>query len=224
MIYLVEDDDNIRKLVCYALSKDGHDVKDFSEPTSFWNEIHREIPDAVILDIMLPGEDGISIMKKLRDNLSTKSLPIILLTAKSSEYDKVTGLDLGADDYITKPFGITELVSRVNALLRRTAMYSAKTSEYKVGGLYVNSEKHIIKVDGKDVNLSYKEYLLLLELLRAEGAVVTRDKLLSKVWGEYYEESRTLDVHIRKLRVKLGSAGALIQTVKNVGYKFAELN
>ena len=128
MIYLVEDDDNIRKLVCYALSKDGHDVKDFSEPTSFWNEIHGEIPDAVILDIMLPGEDGISIMKKLRGDLSTKSLPIILLTAKSSEYDKVTGLDLGADDYITKPFGITELVSRVNALLRRTAMYSAKTS------------------------------------------------------------------------------------------------
>lgn len=223
MIYLVEDDDNIRKLVCYALSKDGHDVKDFPEPTSFWKEIHTEIPDAVILDIMLPGEDGITIMQKLRNNLSTKSLPIILLTAKSSEFDKVSGLDLGADDYITKPFGITELVSRVNALLRRTAMYSGKASEYKVGTLYVNAEKHIIKVDGENINLSYKEYLLLLELLKAEGAVVTRDKLLTKVWGEYYEESRTLDVHIRKLRVKLGSAGAMIQTVKNIGYKFAEL-
>ncbi len=222
MIYLVEDDNNIRKLVCYALSKDGHEVKDFAEPASFWAEIGNAAPDAVILDIMLPGEDGLSILKKLRTRSETENLPIIMLTAKSSEFDKVTGLDSGADDYIAKPFGITELVSRVNALLRRAGRYSPKPSEYKIGGLYVNPDKHIIKVDGEDVNLSFKEYSLLLELLKANGAVVSRDRLLTSVWGEYYDESRTLDVHIRKLRVKLGTAGALIQTIKNIGYKIGE--
>ena len=222
MIYLVEDDDNIRKLVSYALTKDGHEVKDFAEPVSFWAEIGTAVPDAVILDIMLPGEDGLSILKKLRTRSETENLPIIMLTAKSSEFDKVTGLDSGADDYIAKPFGITELVSRVNALLRRAGRYSPKPSEYRIGGLYVNPDKHIIKVDGEDVNLSFKEYSLLLELLKADGAVVNRDKLLTSVWGEYYDESRTLDVHIRKLRVKLGTAGALIQTIKNIGYKIGE--
>ena len=222
MIFLVEDDENIRKLVCYALSKDGHEVKDFSEPSSFWTELSKTIPDAVILDIMLPGEDGLSILKKLRIRSETRNLPIMMLTAKSSEFDKVTGLDAGADDYIAKPFGITELVSRVNALLRRAVRYSPKPSEYKIGKLYVNPDKHIIKVDGEDINLSFKEFSLLLELLKADGAVVNRDRLLSSVWGEYYEESRTLDVHIRKLRIKLGAAGPLIQTIKNIGYKIGE--
>lgn len=222
MIYLVEDDDNIRKLVSYALSKDGHEVQGFADPSLFWKEIKSKIPSAVILDIMLPGEDGLSILKKLRSAPETENLPIIMLTARSSEFDKVTGLDAGADDYIAKPFGITELVSRVNALLRRAGRYSPKPSEYRIGGLYVNPDKHIIKVDGEDVNLSFKEYSLLLELLKANGAVVNRDRLLASVWGEYYDESRTLDVHIRKLRVKLGAAGALIQTIKNIGYKIGE--
>ena len=219
MIYLVEDDDNIRKLVSYALTKEGYDVKGFAAPHEFWESIAADIPDLVMLDIMLPEEDGLSILKKLRTRTETEDLPIIMLTAKSSEYDKVCGLDSGADDYITKPFGMTELISRVKALLRRAHKSSAKPCEYVIGNLYVNTEKHIIKVGEDAVNLSYKEYLLLLTLLEAHGNVVNRETILSKVWGEYYEESRTLDVHIRKLRVKLKSAGEMIKTVKNVGYK-----
>lgn len=219
MIYLVEDDDNIRKLVSYALTKEGYDVKGFAAPHEFWESIATDIPDLVMLDIMLPEEDGLSILKKLRTRTETEDLPIIMLTAKSSEYDKVCGLDSGADDYIAKPFGMTELISRVKALLRRAHKSSAKPCEYVIGNLYVNTEKHIIKVGEDAVNLSYKEYLLLLTLLEAHGNVVNRETILSKVWGEYYEESRTLDVHIRKLRVKLKSAGEMIKTVKNVGYK-----
>ncbi len=219
MIYLVEDDDNIRKLVSYALIKEGFEVNDFGLPSEFWNGIRQNIPQLIMLDIMMPEEDGLSILKKLRANPSTEDVPIIMLTAKGSEYDKVTGLDMGADDYIAKPFGMTELVSRVKALLRRSYRANETKSEYIVGDLYVNTEKHIIKVSGNDVNLSFKEYQLLVTLLKAKGNVVPRDTLLTRVWGEFYEESRTLDVHIRKLRVKLGTAGSIIQTVKNIGYK-----
>ncbi len=220
MIYFIEDDDNIRKLVCYALSKEGYSMADFADSDKFWNKIKDDIPELVLLDIMLPKEDGISILSKLRKKEETKDIPIIMLTAKDSEFDKVTGLDLGADDYITKPFGITELVSRVKAVLRRferTKYLDEKI--YCIGKLYVNPSKHIINVSGKSISLSYKEYSLLMVLLEAEGNVVKRDELLSKVWGEFYEESRTLDVHIRKLRLKLKEAGNLIQTVKNIGYK-----
>lgn len=215
-IYFVEDDDNIRKLVCYALTKEGYDVKGFALPHEFWQAMLEEAPSLIMLDIMLPEEDGLTILKKLRASKATEEVPVIILTAKGSEYDKVTGLDMGADDYITKPFGMTELVSRIRALMRRAYM---KNTEYRTGELYVNTQKHIIHVGDQDINLSYKEYLLLVTLLEAHGDVVSRGTLLSKVWGEFYEESRTLDVHIRKLRVKLMQAGSLIQTVKNIGYK-----
>lgn len=218
MIYLVEDDDNIRKLVCYALQKEDCFVKGFSLPREFWENIKKETPKLILLDIMLPEEDGLSVLEKLQKNSAYKDIPVIVLSAKGSEYDKVTGLDMGADDYIAKPFGMTELISRVKAVLRRYEKTKSQ-KEYKIENLYVNPDKHIIKVDNKDVELSYKEYSLLKVLLEAEGKVVSRETLLLSVWGEFYEESRTLDVHIRKLRVKLGSAGELIKTVKNIGYK-----
>ena len=219
MIYLVEDDDNIRKLVSYALCKEGYAVKDFAAPFEFWQEIEKEEPLLIMLDIMLPQEDGLSILKRIRESKRTENIPVIMLTAKDSEFDKVTGLDMGADDYISKPFGMTELISRVKAVLRRAGRKDDKEEIYIIDSLYVNPKKHIIKVGGEEINLSYKEYMLLNVLLEANGDVVSRDALLGKVWGEYYEESRTLDVHIRKLRVKLKSAGGLIKTVKNVGYK-----
>lgn len=221
MIYLVEDDDNIRKLVSYALGKEGFGIKEFSSPSAFWSEIKKAnnaLPQLILLDIMLPEEDGLSILTRLRETAGTKDIPVIMLTAKGSEFDKVTGLDAGADDYIAKPFGMTELISRIRAVLRR---YERTQNEriYRAGELYVNPAKHIIEVSGESVSLSYKEYSLLMALLEAEGRVVEREKLLTMVWGEFYAESRTLDVHIRKLRVKLGAAGGIIQTVKGIGYK-----
>ncbi len=220
MIYFVEDDSNIRKLVCYALSHEGYNIKGFSHPAEFRNAMKEATPELIILDIMLPGEDGLSILASLRDNEQTKRLPVIMLTAKGSEFDKVTGLDMGADDYITKPFGMTELVSRVRAVLRRYENTAPKVvSTYSIGGLFVDSEKHIISVNGESITLSFKEYSLLLALLKEEGKVVDRSKLLKDVWGDFYDDSRTLDVHIRKLRIKLGEEGHLIQTVKGIGYK-----
>ncbi len=218
MIYFVEDDANIRKLVCYALEKEGYTVKGCGVPSEFWQEIKNEIPTLILLDIMLPEEDGLSILGKLQADNNLKNIPVIMITAKGSEFDKVTGLDMGADDYIAKPFGMTELASRVRAVLRRYKKTN-KSKEYKIGDLYVNPQKHIIEVSGKEITLSFKEYSLLIALLEAEGNVVSRDTLLARVWGEYYDESRTLDVHIRKLRVKLETAGDLIHTVKNIGYK-----
>lgn len=218
MIYLVEDDDNIRKLVSYALSKEGFSVKGFFEPRAFWQEISLQAPELILLDIMLPEEDGLSILKKLKDCAETEHIPVIMLTAKSSEFDKVIGLDMGADDYVAKPFGTMELISRVKAVLRRFDKTRVK-KVFEIGKLCVEPSKHIVSVAGETVNLSLKEYMLLIALLEAEGDVVGRDHLLSRVWGEYYAESRTLDVHIRKLRVKLGEAGGLIQTVKGIGYK-----
>ena len=218
MIYLLEDDDNIRKLVCYALSKEGFRIQGYPSPKEFWQGINTELPELVLLDIMLPEEDGLSILDKLKKRAETEHIPVIMLTAKGSEYDKVTGLDMGADDYVSKPFGTMELISRVRAVLRRFEKTSGNKI-YENGELYVDPAKHIITVSGEAVSLSYKEYLLLMVLLEAEGNVVERDKLLTSVWGEYYTESRTLDVHIRKLRVKLGDAGKLIQTIKGIGYK-----
>ena len=219
MIYFVEDDANIRKLVCYALSKEGFEILGFEKPSDFWQAVNQNLPILILLDIMLPEEDGLSILNKLQSNEKQKEIPVIMLTAKDSEFDKVTGLDAGADDYIAKPFGMTELISRIRAVLRRYEKTAPKTKEYRIGDLYVNPEKHIIEVSGKAVNLSFKEYSLLLALLEADGNVVSRNNLLTSVWGEFYDESRTLDVHIRKLRMKLGAAGDLISTVKNIGYK-----
>lgn len=218
MIYLVEDDDNIRKLVCYALSKERFGVQGYSSPKEFWQGMDTELPELILLDIMLPEEDGLSILDKLKSQAETEHIPVIMLTAKGSEFDKVTGLDMGADDYVAKPFGTMELISRVRAVLRRFEKTQSNKT-YEIGGLYVEPAKHIITVSGEAVSLSYKEYLLLMVLLEAEGNVVERDRLLTSVWGEYYTESRTLDVHIRHLRVKLGDAGKMIQTVKGIGYK-----
>lgn len=220
MIYFLEDDAAIRKLVCYALEKEGYSVKGFPVPSEFWAEIKEEIPELILLDIMLPEEDGLTILNKLQASDTYKDIPVIMLTAKGSEFDKVTGLDMGADDYIAKPFGMTEFVSRVRAVLRRYKKSAEATgTEYAIGDLYVNPEKHIIKVNGEDVVLSYKEYSLLIMLLEAKGNVVKREDLLEKIWGDFYNESRTLDVHIRKLRIKLENSGVKIETVKNIGYK-----
>lgn len=216
-IYFVEDDDNIRKLVCYALSREGYGISGFTRPSEFYAEYHKQKPDLILLDIMLPEEDGLSILKKIR--MTDEDMPIIMLTARDSEFDKVTGLDLGADDYIAKPFGMTELVSRVRAVLRRSRRNISAEKTYRIGELFVNPAKHIAEVDGKTVSLSYKEFALLTALLEANGNVLTREELFKKVWGDYYGESRTLDVHIRNLRMKLASAGKYIQTVKNIGYK-----
>lgn len=216
-IYFVEDDDNIRKLVCYALSREGYDIVGFTLPSEFYTEFYKQKPDLLLLDIMLPEEDGLSILKKIR--MRDENMPIIMLTAKDSEFDKVTGLDLGADDYIAKPFGMTELVSRVRAVLRRSKRNVLEEKTYRIGELLVDTAKHITEVDGQTVSLSYKEFALLSALLEANGNVLTREEIFKRVWGDYYGESRTLDVHIRNLRMKLGTAGKYIQTVKNIGYK-----
>lgn len=220
MIFFLEDDDNIRKLVCYALTKEGYDIEGFDKPSLFWKRMDNEMPQLILLDIMLPEEDGLSVLQKLQHNKKYNRIPVIMITAKNSEFDTATGLDLGADDYIAKPFGMVEFVSRVRAVLRRYEKTNNKNNVYEKGALYADFEKHIIKVSNESIELSYKEYMLLSVLLEADGKVVSRDELLQKVWGEYYDESRTLDVHIRKLRVKLKDAGVYIKTVKNIGYQF----
>lgn len=217
-IYLLEDDDNIRKLVCYALSRENFEVKGFAAPSEFWREYNTEKPDLLLLDIMLPDEDGLSILKKLRS--SDDKTAVIMLTAKDSEFDKVTGLDLGADDYIAKPFRMSEFISRVNAVLRRYGGASEHEKIYRIGELAVFSARRVAELSGKELALSYKEFELLLTLLEADGKVVTREELFARVWGEFYGESRTLDVHIRNLRSKLGAE--YIQTVKNVGYRIGK--
>lgn len=216
-IYLLEDDDNIRKLVCYALSREEFEVKGFAAPEEFWGEYNKAKPDLILLDIMLPNEDGLSILKKIRvlDNKTA----VIMLTAKDSEYDKVTGLDLGADDYIAKPFGMSELISRVNAVLRRYGCAPDNEKIYRIGELAVYPARRMATLSGKELALSYKEFELLIVLLEADGKAVTREELFTRVWGEFYGESRTLDVHIRNLRSKLGAEGNCIQTIKNVGYR-----
>ncbi len=217
-IYLVEDDDNIRKLVCYALSKEGYEIEGFAAPDEFRIRYAEERPDLILLDIMLPGEDGLSILKKLR--ASDGDTAVIMLTAKDSEFDKVTGLDLGADDYIAKPFGMSELVSRINAVLRRSRGSSESEKIYHIGELAVYPARRIVQLSGEELALSYKEFELLTALLEADGKAVTRGELFTRVWGEFYGESRTLDVHIRNLRSKLGTD--YIQTVKNVGYRIGK--
>lgn len=217
MIYLLEDDENIRKLVCYALTKEGYEAKGFETPSLFFGAMEKNTPELIMLDIMLPEEDGLSVLKKLRADIRYAEIPVMMLTAKGSEFDKVTGLDMGADDYVTKPFGMTELISRVRALLRRTKKDS--DGIYKCGSVTLDNVRHTVTVSGKEAELSYKEYSLLLRLMAAQGAAVTREELLDSVWGAGYGESRTLDVHIRKLRQKLSSAGDIIKTVKNVGYR-----
>lgn len=227
MIYFLEDDANIRNFVVYALNNSSLEAKGFDHPKEFWTAMNEEIPELLLLDIMLPDEDGIQILSKIRENPKTADLPVIMLTAKSTEYDKVVGLDSGADDYITKPFGTMELISRVKAILRRAARYNVheETEGHTIGNLYVFADKHIVKVDNKDISLTYKEFELLNLLIKAQGRVLTRDEILSNVWGYDFDgESRTVDVHIRTLRSKLGSAGNLIKTVRGIGYKIGGAN
>ena len=224
MIYLLEDDDSIRKLVLYGLDSQGFQAKGFALPSEFWRAMDAEMPELVLLDIMLPEEDGLSILRKLRARPATKRLPIIMLTAKNSEYDRVIGLDHGADDFVSKPFSMLELIARIRAVLRRAEPAQA-SGDFSLGLLFVSPDRHEVKVGGKDVTLTNKEFELLCLLLRNKGIVLTRATLMDRVWGfESERENRTLDVHIRTLRVKLGEAGSYIETVRGIGYKIGGEN
>lgn len=219
LIYLVEDDNSIRELVAYTLHSAGFQAEGFEKPSAFWHACETKLPDLILLDLMLPEEDGISILKKLRQAPHTKKLPIILLTAKSSEYDKIMGLDSGADDYVAKPFSMMELLARVKALLRRTERNEAEVV-YSMGSLSVNQTRHEVRIDGSEVTLTLKEFELLCLLMENKGRVLTRDQLLNRIWGYGFDgENRTVDVHIRTLRQKLGKCGEYIETVRGVGYK-----
>lgn len=219
MIYLLEDDTNIRSFVLYALRSSGFEAEGFELPSQFRTAVEAHKPSLAILDIMLPEEDGISVLRRLRQDRETRDMPVIMLTAKSTEYDKVMGLDAGADDYMTKPFGAMELVARVKALLRRVQPQE-DGREYNIGALYLNPDKHIIKVNGEDVILTLKEFQLLCYLAKNQGMVMSRDQILQEIWGyEFDGENRTVDVHIRTLRSKLGVAGDLVETVRGMGYR-----
>ncbi len=221
MIYLLEDDESIRKFVVYALGQTGLEAVGFEKPSDLYLALEKSVPQLILLDVMLPEEDGISVLKKLRRDIKAEKIPIIMLTAKSSEYDKVTGLDSGADDYITKPFGTMELISRIKAVLRRTS--GNKSAELRIGDIVMDTEKHTVTADGQNVALTLKEYSILMLLAENKGKVFTRDSLLSKIWGYDYDgENRTVDVHIKSLRTKLGKSGDKIETVRGVGYKISE--
>lgn len=221
MIYLVEDDESIRELLVYTLNGQGLVAEGFAYPSDFWHAMEKKIPDLVLLDIMLPEEDGLEILQKLRKKKETKNIPIAMLTAKGSEYDVVKGLDGGADDYIPKPFRMMELVSRVKALLRRGGQeQQQEDEEFVLGELYVSKKRHLVKVNGEEVTLTMKEFELLVLFLSNLGIVFSRAQLLDKIWGYQFDgESRTVDVHIRTLRQKLKEAGHYIETVRGVGYK-----
>ena len=222
LIYLLEDDDSIRNFVAYALENSGMQSRGFAAPSAFWRGLGEQIPDLLLLDVMLPEEDGVTVLQKLRTRPDTKNLPVIMLTAKGTEYDRVRGLDAGADDYVCKPFGMMELLSRVKALLRRARPAEAERA-YTVGALFVYPEKHIVRAAGEDVTLTRKEFELLCLLMERPGTVFTRDQILKSVWGFSFDgESRTVDVHVRTLRTKLGVCGDCIETVRGVGYKIAE--
>lgn len=222
MIYFVEDDDSIRELVLYTLNNAGYAARGFARPSLFWEAVKEEKPRLILLDIMLPEEDGLQILKKLRVASQTKKVPIMMLTAKGTEYDKVIGLDYGADDYLPKPFGMMELIARVKALLRRAEIVDGE-KDYTIGSLHVVPAKHKVKVDGEEITLTLKEFELLTLFVENQGIVFTRDQLLTKIWGYAFDgESRTVDVHIRSLRQKLGNSGKLIETVRGIGYKLGE--
>lgn len=223
MIYCVEDDNSIRDLMVYTLNASGFEAQGFEGDRCFWDAMRQQLPELVILDVMLPGEDGLSILNKIRSSPVTADIPVIMATAKGSEYDKVIGLDSGADDYLVKPFGMMEMVSRIKAVLRRTGSKPSVVLTY--GAITLNEDKHTVTVDDKPVMLTLKEYELLKVLMENPGYVFSRDMILSKVWGMDYEgETRTVDVHIGTLRTKLDKEGDLIQTVRGVGYKLEKSN
>lgn len=218
MIYILEDDESIRKLVVYGLESQGFTVEGFALPSAFHRAMERALPELVLLDLMLPEEDGLHILRDLRASAATRTLPVILLTARDTEYDRVIGLDGGADDFITKPFSMLELAARIRAVLRRTG--SAAPREYRAGPLRVCPAQRIVQVDDADITLTNKEFELLCLLLENQGIVLARATLMDRVWGmELERENRTLDVHVRTLRAKLGPASGLIETVRGVGYR-----
>ncbi len=217
MIFFLEDDESIRDFVLYALNNSGMEAEGFELPSELYGALQKRVPDLLLLDIMLPEEDGLSVLKKLRNRADTSRLPVIMLTARSTEYDKVNGLDAGADDYLTKPFGAMELIARINALLRRVRRDSDDIINLR--GLMIDTQSRVVSYNGKTVALTNKEYCLLLILVKNIGRVFTRDELLRQVWGfDFSGESRTVDVHIRTLRSKLGLGGELIETIRGVGY------
>ena len=218
-IYVVEDDKNIREIELFALKNAGYEMEGFERAADFFTALDADMPDLVLLDVMLPDMDGLAIVERLRSDARTRKLPIILVTAKTSELDKVKGLDIGADDYMTKPFGIMELISRVKALLRRSVGHGAEEKILRIGNVVLDSEKHAVFVDGAVCELTFKEYELLKLLMTNAGIVATRELILERVWGTDFEgESRTIDMHIKTLRQKLKEGGNMIRTVRNVGY------
>jgi len=219
-IYCVEDDESIRELIVYALNSNRFEAKGFENSSSLYKAMANSLPDLLLLDIMLPGDDGYKILDTLKKDSNTKDIPVIMVTAKTREYDKVKGLDMGADDYISKPFGVMELISRVNAVLRRSNKSKYNDDLLCIDDLLLDVEKRIVTVNNREINLTFKEFELLYYLLKNKDIVLSRDKLMLEIWGTDFEgESRTVDVHIRTLRLKLGEAGKLIQTIRNVGYK-----
>jgi len=218
-IYVVEDDQNIREIESFALKNSGYEVEDFACAGDFYKRIERVLPDLVMLDIMLPDRDGLDILKDLRSRVDMRRLPIIMVTAKTTEIDKVKGLDQGADDYLTKPFGVMELISRVKALLRRSSGLQ-EDAVLQFQDLQMNLEKHRVSIGGETIELTFKEFELLRIFMQNAGIVLQRETLMNKVWGTDYEgESRTLDMHIKTLRQKIGEYGNHIKTVRNVGYR-----
>ena len=218
LIFCVEDDDSIRELICYALKSGGYQAQGFPSSAALWHRMATEKPDLLVLDIMLPGEDGLHILQRLKEDASTRSVPVIMLTAKTSELDKVAGLDAGADDYITKPFSVLELLSRIRAVLRRTATSDAEV--LSCGPVTIDPLRRTVTSDGNPVELTYKEFELLCYMMRNCDIVLSRTRLMENVWGFDFEgESRTVDMHIKTLRQKLGAGGSIIKTVRGVGYK-----
>ncbi|MDD2980200.1 MAG: response regulator transcription factor [Hespellia sp.] len=224
MIFCVEDDDNIRELVVYTLETTGLGAKGFPDGRSFMEALAFETPDLVLMDIMLPGEDGIALLKRIKNSAKTKDIPVIMVTAKGAEYDKVVGLDAGADDYVTKPFGMMELVSRIKAVLRRCRTVNPE-EQVAAGAIAINRKKHEVTVAGESVALTLKEFELLDRLMSHRNIVLTRNQLLAEIWGYDFDgETRTVDVHIRTLRQKLGDYGDMIETVRGVGYRIGDLD
>ena len=223
VIYLLEDDNNIREFVLYALHGQGFDAQGFARPSAFYAAMEKQLPELILLDLTLPEEDGLSILKKLRAAPATRTLPVIIVSARNTEYDKVLGLDAGADDYLTKPFGMLELISRIRAVLRRTT-HLAQPQEYRAGRLQVLPASRKVLVDGQKISLTPKEFDILCLLLANSGLVLSRGQIQDRVWGmEYLGETRTVDVHIRTLRQKLGDCGEYIETVRGVGYRFSAM-
>ena len=223
LIYCVEDDENIRELVSYALQNQQFDTRTFADSEAFYPAMEEALPDLILLDIMLPGESGLDILKNLRKNPRTAEIPVIMLTARTSEYDIVKGLNIGADDYVTKPFGILELISRIKAVLRRSGKTAKASAHLQCGDVRLDSLKHEVTVNGEAISLTAKEFELLHYLMLNAGIVLQREQIMESVWGfTYAGESRTIDMHIKSLRQKLGEGGRIIKTIRGVGYRMDE--